>query len=212
VGGGQVAQLASAFPIGKLALDESGALYWAVQYTYNSTGSVHRMQGRADKEIASGVYATGAIAVDSDSVWFTDYNGHGSLKQVPRNGGTAQNRVSCSDNCSFMAVRVDSRMVYVREQSGTVWTAAKDGSGLKILSSGNGSAGYQYYPELDANASVAYWNWTAGSGPFGIFKANADGSGFAGLDTSNDANWYGLKVDDVALYYFHGGALIRRLK
>ena len=60
--------------------------------------------------------------------------------------------------------------------------------------------------------SVVYWNWLGGA-PYGIFRANADGTGFAAVDTSNDdSNWYGLRIDDAALYYAHGGAIIRRLK
>jgi hypothetical protein len=32
------------------------------------------------------------------------------------------------------------------------------------------------------------------------------------VDTSNDSSWLSLRVDDVAVYYWHGGAVIRRLK
>jgi len=100
------------------------------------------MQGRADKVIASSVHPTGGIAVDSEFVWFTDYDGHGSIKRVPRNGGTVEDRVSCSENCSFMVVRVDPRTVYMRDQNGTVWAAGKDGKGLNVLTNGNGSGSW----------------------------------------------------------------------
>jgi hypothetical protein len=56
-----------------------------------------------------------------------------------------------------------------------------------------------------------YWNWLGGA-PYGIFRANADGTGFAAVDTSSDSSWNGLRVDDTALYYAHSGAIIRRLK
>ncbi len=43
-------------------------------------------------------------------------------------------------------------------------------------------------------------------------RDDADGTGFHAVDTSNDGGWLGLRVDDVALYYWHSGAVIRRLK
>ena len=82
----------------------------------------------------------------------------------------------------------------------------------RVLSSGNGNGVYYSGVELEVNASVAYWNWTGGSSPYGIFRANADGTGFHAVDTSNDGGWLGLRVDDVAVYYWHSGAVIRRLK
>ena len=66
--------------------------------------------------------------------------------------------------------------------------------------------------EVEVNASVVYWNWIGGTAPYGIFRANADGSGFRTVDSSNDSSWYGLRVNDTAVYYWHRGAIIRRLK
>ena len=37
-------------------------------------------------------------------------------------------------------------------------------------------------------------------------------SGFAAVDSGNSMSWDGLRVDDVAVYYHHDGAIIRRLK
>ena len=53
---------------------------------------------------------------------------------------------------------------------------------------------------------------TEGADLFGIFRANADGTGFAAVDSSNDMNWYAVKVDNVAVYFYHSGAIIRRLR
>jgi len=30
--------------------------------------------------------------------------------------------------------------------------------------------------EVEVNASVAYWNWTGGTSPYGIFRSNTDGT------------------------------------
>jgi hypothetical protein len=67
---------------------------------------------------------------------------------------------------------------------------------------------------VDVSGFVAYWNWTRGEvdRPFGIFRANADGTGFAAVVTDQALSWGAIRVDDVAIYYEHGGAIIRRLK
>jgi hypothetical protein len=211
VGGGQVAQLASGFPIGKLVLDEVGALYWTAGVASNSNGSVHRMQDRGDTVLAADQHPTGALAVDSTWLYFADYDGMGSVRRVPRKGGTLETLVACDQNCSPSAIRVDVNNVYFRDQNGNVFARGKADGILRTISTGNGS-GYTYSPELDVNASLVYWNWTGGNAPYGIFRANPDGTGFRAVDTSNDSAWSALRVDDNAIYYFHGGALIRRLK
>jgi hypothetical protein len=66
--------------------------------------------------------------------------------------------------------------------------------------------------EVEVNASVVYWNWNGGDAPYGIFRANPDGSDFKAVITSGDTSWIGLRVDDTAVYYWHLGALIRNLK
>ena len=212
VGGGQVAQLASGYPTGKLALDELGALYWTVGSGFNSPGTVHRMQNRTDTVLATGQHPTGGIAVDSDWVYFTDYDGKGSVRRVSRKGGAVEALVTCdTDYCFPSAVRVDSQNVYYRDQSGNVSVRSKADGKVHVIPGGNGSA-YMYNPDLEVNAFVVFWNWTGGNPPYGIFRANADGSGFAAVDSSNEGTWYALRVDDNAVYYFHGGAIIRRLR
>lgn len=211
VGGGQVAQLASGYPIGKLALDETGALYWTIGAGYNTAGSVHRMADRADTVLASDQHPTGAVAVDSSFVYFTDYDGKGSVRRVPRKGGAVETLVACDVNCFPSAVRVDAQNLYYRDQTGNVFVRAKSDGSVRAISGGNGS-GYMYNPDVEVSASVVYWNWTGGNAPYGIFHANADGSGFGAVDSSNDSAWYALRVDDGAIYYLHGGAIIRRLK
>jgi hypothetical protein len=65
------------------------------------------------------------------------------------------------------------------------------------------------------NASVVWWTWTDSTvaANNGLFRANADGSGFAAVDTGSDPTvWSGPRVDDTAVYYFHAGALLKRLK
>jgi len=167
--------------------------------------------GRADSVIAGGQHPTGGIAVDSTYVYFTDYDGTGSLRRVPRKGGTVESLVNCTSSCFPSAVRVDSRNVYYRDQNGNVVVRSKADGSVRTISGANGT-GYMYNGDLEVNASVVYWNWTGGNAPYGIFRSNADGSGFAAVDTSNETTWYALRVDDTAVYYFHGGAIIRRLR
>ena len=209
--------------IGKLALDELGALYWSVGASRGvfgpTPGSVHRMENRADTVLATGPSPNGEVAVDATHVYFTDRgSSQGSIRRVPRKGGSVETVFTCPVNCLPQALRVDPRLVYIRvgtgqpDTSGHVQAWSKADGTIRVLSRPNGEGGYSPLPDVEANASVVYWNWTAGKGPSGIFRANADGTGFAAVDSSNDMNWYAVKVDDVAVYYYHSGAIIRRLR
>jgi len=223
VGGGERTVLSTSGPIGKLALDELGALYWSVGASRGvfgpTPGSVHRMENRADTVLATGPSPNGEVAVDATHVYFTDRGSpQGSIRRVPRKGGSVETVFTCPVNCLPQALRVDPRFVYFRvgtgqpDTSGHVQAWSKADGTIRVLSRPNGEGGYSPLPDVEANASVVYWNWTAGKGPFGIFRANADGTGFAAVDSSNDMNWYAVKVDDVAVYYHHSGAIIRRLR
>jgi len=64
---------------------------------------------------------------------------------------------------------------------------------------------------LDVNASVVWWT-ARGTSQSGLFRANADGTGFAAVATSSDPDWGEPRVDDTAIYYFRAGALLKRLK
>jgi hypothetical protein len=59
-----------------------------------------------------------------------------------------------------------------------------------------------------------WWIWNnSGGGPNGIFRANADGTGFAAFDANrNDYLWWGIAVDDEAVYCSHDGAVVKKLK
>jgi hypothetical protein len=215
VGGGEVARLARepVLSIDNMALDETGALYYVTGRGLGTNGAVHRMQNRADTVLASGQNAI-SVAVDATHVYYGDASGGiASLRRVPRNGGAVQSVYSCGESCYVHAIRVDSANVYFRSTStGHVQALSKSDFSVRTLSGANSGGQYPVTGEVEANASVVYWNWLGGA-PYGIFRANADGTGFAAVDTSNDdSSWYGLRVDDTALYYAHGGAIIRRLK
>ena len=220
VGGGQVALLFSATTIGKLALDGAGALYWTVSASSGAnSGSVHRMQDRADTVLAKEQNPQGAVGLDNSHLYFTDYGSDGgSIRRVPRQGGAVETALYCGTGCYPQAVRLDAQNVYYRlaypgsaSTNAHVQVMSKTDFKVRDLSSGNGTGG-SYSLDLDVNASVAYWNWTGGTAPYGIFRANADGTEFHAVDTSNDSSWLALRVDDVAVYYWHSGAVIRRLK
>ena len=221
VGGGQVALLFTGTSIGKLALDEVGALYWTVGANSGmNTGSVHRMQDRADTVLAKGQNPMGALAVDASHVYFTDYGSDGGgIRRVPREGGAVERVLYCGSSCFPQAVRLDAQNVYFRvgyngtsSINGHVQVMSKADFKGRVLSSDNGNGVYFYGMEVEVNASVAYWNWTGGTSPYGIFRSNTDGTGFHAVDTSNDGSWLALRVDDVAVYYWRSGAVIRRLK
>ena len=211
VQGGPVSVLATPSRIGALALDE-GALYWIIPPSGTTTGSVHRMQNRIDVVIATNE-ANWGIAVDSTHAYFTsgslDPSAPGAIRRVPKLGGTVETLVNTST--TVLTVRVDSQNVYYRDSNGSVWGAAKSGGPPHLVSTGN--AGRSGSDELDVNAFVAWWIWNGGfGGQPGLYRANADGTGWTAVETSSDSTWFGPRVDDTAVYYFHGGTLIKRLK
>lgn len=212
-GGGAVSPLASAQWIGNLALDEQGALYWTSGSSWQS-GAVHRMQDRADTVLASGQYPT-ALAVDARWAWFASKQGSqdGIIRRVPRGGGAVEDVADCQ-TCYPVVLRVDPTNFYYRTANGDTWTRGKESGTPILLSTKNGvnQAGWQNYVDLQVNAGVAWWNWSAYNSSNGIFRANADGTGWTAVDSGTDQGWGALRVDDTAAYYFHSGALIKRLK
>jgi hypothetical protein len=174
------------------------------------------MQNRADAVIASNQSAA-AVAVDADFAYFATFNstGIGALRRVPRNGGTVESLVDCPAQCFVSGVRVDSENVYWREAyTGKVFAREKKTGAVRTLDAGNGFDGSTTYGDnLAVNGGVVYWNRMGGLGRmYGIFRVNADGTGFAAVDSSNDATWFAVAVDDAAVYYLHAGSIIRRLK
>jgi List-Bact-rpt repeat protein len=217
VGGGQVALLFTASSVGRLALDEVGALYWTG--AGGNDGGVFRMQDRVATLLAKGENPAGAVAVDATHLYFTAWDGRGFLRRVRRGGGAVEQVLSCGSGCYPQAVRVDPQYIYFRSwktpcdsASGQVQAVSKADFTVRSLSDGNGTNNCAYDLEVDVNASVVYWNWTSGTAPYGIFRANASGNGFATIDSGNDFTWPTVRVDDVAVYYWRAGAIIRRLK
>jgi len=201
--------------IGRLALDELGALYWVLVRDFQGgKGSLHRMQNRTDAVIASGQNQNFGVAVDATHAYFTCSSSDGAdqaIRRVPRTGGSVETVVATS--AQPLAVRVDPQNVYFRDLNGVVWSRSKSGGTLRQLSSPNGSNAFISNTELDVNASVVWWIWGDGTNrPKGLFRALADGTGWTGVDTGSDFNWFGPRVDDTAVYYFHAGALLKRLK
>jgi Divergent InlB B-repeat domain len=212
--GGSGALLATG-NVGRMALDDQGALYWINMRDFGGgKGSIHRMANRVDAVIASGQNQNLGVAVDSTDAYFTCSSTDGldkAIRRVPKKGGTVETVVTTS--VQPLAVRVDSKNVYFRDLSSAVWSASKSGGTARQLSALNGSNGFLSSAELDVNASVVWWIWGDGTaGPKGLFRAGADGSGFTAVDTGSDFNWFGPRVDDTAVYYFHAGALLKRLK
>jgi len=90
---------------------------------------------------------------------------------------------------------------------------SKSGGSVRQLSTPNGSGSFVSLAELDVNASVVWWIWGDGfNRPNGLYRSKADGTGWTAVDTGGDFDWFGPRVDDTAVYYFHQGALLRRLK
>ena len=174
------------------------------------------MQSRTDFTLASNLRASEGIAVDDKNVWFGtfDNTSSGELHRVPRTGGTVEDVISCGSYCQVMSIKTDFQHVYFRSSSGQAYAMAKSNPSLVLLSAGNGSSGYASQPDIDANASIAYWNWASydSNSTNGIFRANPDGTNFRAVDSGQDYSWFGPRVDDTAIFYYHAGAFLKRLK
>ncbi|MFL5311333.1 MAG: InlB B-repeat-containing protein [Myxococcales bacterium] len=201
--------------IGRMALDEVGALYWILIRDFQGgKGSLHRMQNRVDAVIASGQNENFGVAVDATHAYFTCSSTDGkdqAIRRVPKTGGSVETVLTTL--VQPLAVRLDPQNVYFRDLNGAVWSRGKSGGALRLLSGSNGASSFVSIIELDVNASTVFWIWGDGSNrPQGLFRSQADGTAFTAVDTANDTNWFGPRVDDTAVYYFHAGALLRRLK
>jgi hypothetical protein len=198
--------------IGNLALDQ-GALYFTVGQSFRGPRSIHRMQDRVDQVIADATDATGSgLAVDSQFVYFTfASNGSNGIARMDKHGGgTASPLVVQS--AQPITLRVDSQNLYWRNVDGAIFAAAKDGSAVRKISDNSGTS---FVLDFDVNGSVVWWLWVGlrNVGPQGLFRANPDGSGFTGVDTTSGLGWdAGPRVDDTAVYYFHRLSLMKRLK
>jgi len=218
VSGGKAEQLYTGNNIIKLALDGANIYYTGWSYTTNGAIAsilVGPTSGGTPTVLATGHPSSGALAVDTQHVYWTDKdwsNGNGSIRRVPKAGGTAETVVACG-SCTPVVIRLDSANLYYRNNDGDVWSRAKSGGDLHFLSSGNTRSQNTWYVDLDVNASVAYWVLNDNSSQsHGLFRANADGSAWTAIDTAADTTWIGPRVDDTAIYYFHAGALLRRNK
>lgn len=214
VGGGQASLLSGSPAFGRLALDERGALYWVDVAAPGRPGSVHRMENRIETILAPDQATIGGIAVDGSFVYYgvSGAGGGGVIKRVPRTGGAVE--TVATTPAAVVALRLDPDNVYFRDTTGAVFAMAKTGGAARSLSGPNtGTASGPL--DIDANASVVWWTWmdTTNSATKGLFHANADGSGFTAVETGSDlTTWSGPRVDDTAVFYFHAGALLKRLK
>jgi uncharacterized repeat protein (TIGR02543 family) len=215
VAGGPASQLATSPAFGRLALDSRGALYWVDVAAPDRKGKVHRMENRIDVPIASDQDPIGGIAVDSGFAYFSDAGAPGTggaIKRVPRTGGPVE--TVANTPAEVVALRLDPDNVYFRDTTGAVFAMARSGGAARLLSGPN--TGAVTGPlDLDANASVVWWTWmdTTNGASKGLFHANADGTDFTALETGSDLTvWSGPRVDDTAAFYFHAGALLKRLK
>lgn len=219
IGGGAAKVLFTGGFISGPALDETGALYWT-ENGGPQRGTVRRFQGGAMTTIASG-QDPGALAVDATHVYFAQFDKaqQGEVRRVPRTGGAVET-VVVSGRRYAKAIRADARNVYFRLSddgfpsidTGHVLALSKADFSVRTLSAANGIDRFQLLPQLEVDGSGVYWNWNSGSPPYGIFRADTDGGRVQPIDSDSDTPWYDLAVDATAVYYVHGGAIIRHPK
>ena len=220
IGGGAATVLFKGGFISRLALDETGAIYWT-DHEGPQIGTVRRLQTGAMTTLASGQDPAGGFAVDATHVYFAQFNKaqQGEIRRVPRTGGAVET-VVVSGRRYAKAIRVDASNVYFRlsddgfpsSDTGHVLALSKADFTVRTLSGGNGIDRFQLLPQLEIDGAGVYWNWNSGTPPYGIFRANPDGGGFQPIDSDSDTPWYDLAVDATAVYYVHGGAIIRHPK
>jgi List-Bact-rpt repeat protein len=212
VGGGAATPLVITDNLCAMSLDTDGALFWVEPATATATGAIHRMQNRVDRVIVANAPAACGLALDDTYVYYTTTAGGGTNGVVARarKDGTGTVTVLSGAVDAPLRLRADAKNVYVRATSGGVWAVSKADGTTTRLSTGNTDSASVNLADFDVNASVVYWNWVDGtSAPQGLFKANADGTGFAAVDSGQV---FAPRVDDTAIFYWHNGALVRRLK
>jgi hypothetical protein len=209
--GGPPSQLFAGAFLETLALDEQGALYFAELRDFYQPRGIHRMQDRVDSVIAADQSPMGGIAVDETWTYYTSatFSGEQSVRRVPRHGGAVQ--ILARPSAAPTTIKVDSRNAYFRDLLGAVWSIAKAG-GAPVLLSGQNTGGGADGFDLDVNGSTVWWIGYGFPRLNGLFRANEGGTAFTGVHVDDDFNWSGPRVDDGAVYYFHAGSLLKRLK
>jgi hypothetical protein len=215
VEGGSPSLLVQGSLIGGLALDEVGALYWVKANRYGTSGEVHRMQFRVDATIASGVNANLGVAVDETYAYFTSASEDGTdhtIRRLSKKGGAVETIATTTG--IPLSVQVDARSVYYVDDAGSfsVWSMSKFGGDRRLLWSLNS---WGFPRDIAVSDFAVWWVWNFGlTSVNGLYRSNGDGTGFAAVDGpyADDNSWGGPRVDGAAVYYFHGGALLRRLK
>src|SRR5204863_410619 len=109
--GGGAATLLFKGGISRLALDETGAIYWT-ESEGPQIGTVRRLQAGAMTTLASGQDPAGGLAVDATHVYFAQFNKaqQGEIRRVPRTGGAVET-VVVSGRRYAKAIRVDASNV-----------------------------------------------------------------------------------------------------
>ena len=214
--GGQASHVFTATSVGPLVIDERGAVYWAANDSPD--GSIFRLRDGVGSQLAKDQQPGGAIAVDATHVYYYSESDSGVLRRVPRDGGPVEKVFSCA-GCYIRTIRVDPQNIYFRSwtapcdsNDGFVHVLSKSDFSARAILTGNGGGDCLYYGAMDVNSSVVYWAWEEGATPYGIFRANADGSGFAAIETDDHSGWPSVFVDDQAIYYSRRREFVRRLK
>jgi hypothetical protein len=194
-----------------IALDDD-QLYWVSTTPFAGRAAIYRGPAAGGTATAlSFADANGSIAVDAQYAYWT---ASGGVFRVPKGGGATEQVINCGSRTPFKVV-VDADTIYYRDLDGDVWAGAKAGGDVRRLNTGNPSSKTGgYLLDLAVQSKIAYWtsiDHTASTLP-GLFSANADGTGWTALDSGTDLDWYGPRVDDTSIFYFHAGALYRRLK
>lgn len=211
VSGGRPQTIYGGALIADSALD-GDQIYWVTTTPSAGQGAVYAgpAGGGAPRALAF-ADANGSVAVDAQYAYWTS---SGGVWRVPKAGGAAERVISCG-TCDPRKVQVDADTLYYRDVDGDVWARAKAGGEARKLNTGNPGNTMVFMPiDLEVHARVAYWTWHDNTGTTlqGLFRANADGTAWTALDSGTDSYWFGPRVDDDAIYYFHAGALYRRLK
>ncbi|MCA1825426.1 MAG: hypothetical protein LC689_00620 [Myxococcales bacterium] len=209
--GGASQRLFTRSSVNAIAVDGDRLFWTEMPYYAGGVGAVYSgsTSGGAVMQLTS-ANPTGGLAVDSQNVYWTDQH---EIGRVSRAGGASQFPIQCG-GCVPWVVRLDFDTIYYRNLDGDTWARGKAGGDFHQLNTGNPRSNNLTHVDLDVNAKVGYWPWNdfTGNSRNGLFKANADGSGWTAIQTSSDALWYSVRVDDNYIFYIHTGGLYRRLK
>jgi sugar lactone lactonase YvrE len=148
--------------------------------------------------LAGNLASPGCIALDSEYLYFTEYNG-GSVKRIPKSGGTVETLVSGDYGYPWRLVVDGDYVYYIVHESGLIKRLPKNGGPVEVLAS------VETHPwDLATDSDYVYFTVRDGPGSWGdpngyVAKVPKSGGSIQVLANAQHPN--GIAVDSDFVYF-----------